>query len=105
MGEGHGPGKPTQSAPAQAVLWRTCVGCGLRASRAELHRFASVDGRLVPDPRATLPGRGAWLHESPDCFAAAVRRRGFQRALRRPVDIPQDTLDFIDTWPRSASTS
>ena len=59
----------------------------------------------MPDPTATLPGRGAWVHETQDCFAEAVRRRGFQRAFKGPVDILQDTLDFTLTWPRSASTS
>ncbi|MDP9384592.1 MAG: YlxR family protein [Actinomycetota bacterium] len=64
-----------------------------------------MDGRLVPDPAATLPGRGAWVHESQKCFADAARRGGFQRALLGSVDIPQDTVDFTHTWPRSASTS
>jgi predicted RNA-binding protein YlxR (DUF448 family) len=59
----------------------------------------------VPDPGATLPGRGAWLHEARDCWEAAVARRAFHRAFRARMTIPQDTLDFIHTWPRSASTS
>ena len=84
---------------------RTCVGCGQRAPRSELVRFANVDGALVPDPETRLPGRGAWLHETQDCWRAAVARRGFNRALRAPVSIPQETVDFIHTWPRSASTS
>ncbi|MBA2515994.1 MAG: YlxR family protein [Solirubrobacterales bacterium] len=84
---------------------RTCAGCGRRAPRADLHRFARVNGALVPDPAAVLPGRGAWLHESQQCFAAAVSRRGFQRAFRGPVHIPQNIVDSTHTWPRSASTS
>ncbi len=32
------------------------------------------------------PGRGAWLcRDRPDCLELAVRRRGLERALRRPV--------------------
>lgn len=32
------------------------------------------------------PGRGAWLcRGSMECFDRAVRRRGFERAWRRPV--------------------
>jgi predicted RNA-binding protein YlxR (DUF448 family) len=81
------------------------VGCREPAPRARLHRFASVEGAVVPDPDATLPGRGAWLHTAQDCWEAAVRRRAFPRAFRAPATIPQDTLDFIHTWPRSASTS
>ena len=49
-------------------------------------RFANVDGALVPDPETRLPGRGAWLHETQDCWRAAVARRGFHRALRGARD-------------------
>jgi predicted RNA-binding protein YlxR (DUF448 family) len=84
---------------------RTCIGCRQRATRAELVRFANVEGRVVPDPRARACGRGAWLHEARGCWDAAVARRAFQRAFRTPVTIPQETLDFTSTWPRSAYTS
>ena len=84
---------------------RSCAGCRARAPRSVLHRFANVDGALVPDPAARLPGRGAWLHPAHECWEAAVSRRGFQRALKGPVSIPEETVDFIRTWPRSASTS
>jgi uncharacterized protein len=84
---------------------RRCVGCGARAPQSELRRFATVEGRVVPDRDARMPGRGAWLHESRDCFEAAVARRGFHRAFKAPVTIPEDTVDFTFTWPRSASTS
>jgi predicted RNA-binding protein YlxR (DUF448 family) len=41
-----------------------------------------VEGVLVPDPRARLAGRGAWVHPDPVCLDLAVRRRAFVRALR-----------------------
>jgi uncharacterized protein len=84
---------------------RRCAGCGVRAPWEELHRFATVEGRVVPDPRGTLPGRGAWVHPVRECWDAAVGRRGFHRAFRATVTIPPETVDFIRTWPRSASTS
>jgi predicted RNA-binding protein YlxR (DUF448 family) len=39
---------------------------------------------LVPDPRARLAGRGAWLHPVAGCLDLAVRRRALPRALRVP---------------------
>ena len=81
------------------------MGCRTAAPREELVRFAGVDGRVVPDPAARLPGRGAWLHPDRACFEQAVARRAFQRAFRGRVEIHPDTVDFIDTWQRSASTS
>lgn len=34
------------------------------------------------DSRLRLPGRGAWLHPTPECLDLAVRRKAFGRALR-----------------------
>ncbi|MEV4687836.1 MULTISPECIES: YlxR family protein [unclassified Microbacterium] len=68
---------------------RTCVGCRTRAPRATLLRVVSIDSVLVVDERASMPGRGAWVHETPECVDAAIRRRAFVRALR--VSGPLDT--------------
>ncbi|MFC5981835.1 YlxR family protein [Knoellia sp. p5-6-4] len=69
---------------------RTCVGCRGRDSRSALLRVVAVrndQGQflLVPDLRRCLPGRGAWLHPTVDCFDQALRRRAFGRALRVSV--------------------
>ena len=74
--------------PSQRMA-RTCVGCRRRDVRSELLRVvAETDdagghiARAVVDPWLRLPGRGAWLHPTPECFDLAVRRRAFGRALR-----------------------
>jgi len=61
---------------------RTCVGCRERAVKSSLLRLVAVGDVVQPDPRARMPGRGAYLHPSPDCFELACRRRAFARALR-----------------------
>jgi predicted RNA-binding protein YlxR (DUF448 family) len=48
-------------------------------------RVVVVEGVLVPDPRARIAGRGAWLHPDPACLDLAVRRRALARALRAEV--------------------
>ncbi|MFE2281959.1 YlxR family protein [Streptomyces sp. NPDC059454] len=63
---------------------RTCVGCRERAVKSELLRTVAVEGECVPDPRGTLPGRGAYVHLVPVCLDQAVRRRAFPRAFRVP---------------------
>jgi predicted RNA-binding protein YlxR (DUF448 family) len=44
-----------------------------------------VDGRVVVDPRASLPGRGAWLHRDRGCLEQAIARKAFARAFRSGV--------------------
>ncbi|MBA0045013.1 YlxR family protein [Mycobacterium sp. NPDC050853] len=65
---------------------RTCVGCRKRELAVDLLRVVAVcasDGRdVVVDIQRRLPGRGAWLHPSAQCYHLAVKRRAFVRALR-----------------------
>jgi predicted RNA-binding protein YlxR (DUF448 family) len=63
---------------------RTCVGCGGRAAKSELLRLVAAGDEIVPDPRAEMPGRGAYLHPSRGCWERAQRRRALTRALRLP---------------------
>lgn len=63
---------------------RTCVGCRERAARRDLLRVVVAEGACVPDPRGTLPGRGAYVHRDLGCLDLAQRRRAFPRALRSP---------------------
>ena len=71
---------------------RTCVGCRTRASRSDLLRVVAIDSELVPDHRAALPGRGAWVHATHECVEAAIRRRAFVRALRASGPLDAQTL-------------
>ncbi len=48
-----------------------------------------IEGVCVPDPRGTLPGRGASVHPTLVCLDLAVRRRAFPRAFKSPG--PLDT--------------
>ena len=67
---------------------RTCVGCRVRAAKADLLRVVVVGDACVPDPRGRMPGRGASLHLDPACLDLAERRRAFLRAFRSagPLD-------------------
>jgi predicted RNA-binding protein YlxR (DUF448 family) len=61
---------------------RTCIGCRSRAPRSSLLRVVSHQSQVVADASAVLPGRGAWLHPTIECYRLAVRKRAFGRALR-----------------------
>ncbi|MEX0913598.1 MAG: YlxR family protein [Demequina sp.] len=64
---------------------RTCVGCRGRAPRSVLVRVVLDGSQAVVDPSASRSGRGAWLHQDPDCLAQALQRRAIGRALREPA--------------------
>ncbi|WP_406160703.1 YlxR family protein [Streptomyces sp. NBC_00882] len=70
--------------PARACPERTCVGCRQRTAKTDLLRIVAIEDACVPDPRGTLPGRGAYVHPALVCLDQAVRRRAFTRALRAP---------------------
>ncbi|MGW3269018.1 YlxR family protein [Streptomyces sp. NPDC001056] len=69
---------------AGACPERTCVGCRERTAKNDLLRIVRSEDECVPDPRGTLPGRGAYVHPALVCLDQAVRRRVFPRALRAP---------------------
>lgn len=69
---------------------RTCTGCGRRAPKRELVRFAAVDGRLAAG--RALPGRGAYTCRRSECFEQAAARGVFSRVLRSPVVIEPELV-------------
>ena len=81
----------TRGADSRQGPERTCVGCRKHDAQARLLRLVVAAGRIVPDPRRCLPGRGAYVHAessteaSAQCVDRAVRRGGLARALRVAV--------------------
>jgi predicted RNA-binding protein YlxR (DUF448 family) len=72
----RGPGRGREPA-------RTCIVTRVVQSPEAMIRFVmGPDGAVVPDLRARLPGRGAWVTATRDTVAAAVKRRAFSRAFR-----------------------
>ena len=79
----HVPGMPAM---------RTCVGCKERTVKSSLLRLVAAGDVIQPDPRARLPGRGAYLHPSLACLDLARRRRAFPRALRAAGSLSLEPL-------------
>lgn len=54
---------------------RTCVACRRKDAKDALLRWVvDREGRAVPDVRAVLPGRGAYVCRSPACLERLIRR-------------------------------
>ncbi|MFE7099802.1 YlxR family protein [Streptomyces erythrochromogenes] len=88
---------------ARACPERTCVGCRERAAKSDLLRIVAIEDECVPDPRGTLPGRGAYVHPAVVCLDQAVRRRAFPRALRSAGAL--DTANLRNAVAGTAGTT
>ncbi|MDR7036361.1 MULTISPECIES: RNA-binding protein [Methylobacterium] len=76
---------------------RTCIVTRVSQDPARLIRFVlGPDGTVVPDLRARLPGRGAWVSARREAVAEAARRRLFQRAFKtKTAEAADDVADRI----------
>jgi predicted RNA-binding protein YlxR (DUF448 family) len=89
------PEGPAMDARVQGPL-RRCLVTGEERPKAELVRFVvDPNGAVVPDVDGRLPGRGLWTLARRDIVAAAVARRLFSRAAKRPVSADSDLPDRV----------
>jgi predicted RNA-binding protein YlxR (DUF448 family) len=77
---------------------RRCAATGRVADKGALLRFVvAPTGELVPDLQQRLPGRGLYLTPDRAAVDAAVKKRVFARAARRPVEVPDRLADRLET--------
>lgn len=75
---------------------RHCIVSRKVLPREQLVRFVlSPDGVVVPDLKARLPGRGAWVDATMAMVNEAVRRNLFARAFKRSVEVPDGLSDQV----------
>ena len=75
---------------------RTCIVTRAKGSKDSLIRFVvAPDLAVVPDIRAKLPGRGAWVTATAATVGEAVRKKAFARAFKKAVAVPTDLADQI----------
>lgn len=64
---------------------RRCIACRESKPQDELLRFTWDEG-LRADGQKPADGRGIYLCRDRDCIDTAVKRKAFNKALRRNVD-------------------
>jgi predicted RNA-binding protein YlxR (DUF448 family) len=80
----------------EAARERMCIVTRRRGGDGDLIRFVlDPDGVLVPDVKAVLPGRGAWVSTHRDVLAQAVRRKAFGRAFKSET-APKGLDDIVE---------
>lgn len=82
---------------------RKCIATGETLEREAMIRYVvAPDGTLVPDLKASLPGRGFWSCARRDAIDKAIAKRLFAKAAARaghqgPLAVPADLADRIET--------
>lgn len=81
----------------RAVTERMCVATRTVRPIAQMLRFVvAPDGRVVPDLKGKLPGRGAWVTADRQALAQAIRRKAFAAAFKREVKADATLLELTD---------
>ena len=76
---------------------RFCAVTGARMPVSEMIRFVvAPDGRVVPDLRRQLPGRGVWITGTRQALRTAIARNVFARSFKRMVGVAPDLVESTE---------
>lgn len=89
---------PDEELPAEKGPERTCIVTRVAGPKEGLIRFVVGPGQeVVPDIRARLPGRGAWVSGEAETLRLALRRKSFGRAFKAQVSVGADLVEQVDS--------
>jgi predicted RNA-binding protein YlxR (DUF448 family) len=78
---------------------RTCVGCGTVQHKKNMLRLVlNPEGKLIPDEKNRMEGRGAYICPDRECLDKAVKKRGFNKAFKCSVTLEdlKEVMELID---------
>ncbi|MCG8359185.1 MAG: RNA-binding protein [Kiloniellales bacterium] len=76
---------------------RRCIVTGEIRPKRDLIRFVvAPDGRLHPDLKGELPGRGLWVLAERAAMLKACASGAFAKAARRRVELPEDLPAMVE---------
>jgi uncharacterized protein len=89
------------------VPQRTCIACRQIAGKRGLVRLVRTEVDVIVDPSGKMPGRGAYIHPSRECWAAALSGNRIQQALRTKLseENRQTLADYMVNFPASEQVS
>ena len=71
------------------IPMRKCVGCGEMKEKKEMIRLLKTpEDEIILDTTGRANGRGAYICNSADCLAKAIKNKGLERSLKS--QIPED---------------
>ena len=82
-------------ANVKKVPLRKCIGCNEMKNKKEMIRvLKTTDNEIVLDATGKKNGRGAYLCFSKECLKNAMKNRGLERSLKRPI--PQEVYESLE---------
>lgn len=65
---------------------RKCIGCNEMKDKKQLIRIVrNNEGVMNVDPVGKMPGRGAYICKSVECFDAAVKAKRLERSFKTKI--------------------
>lgn len=81
---------------------RTCIVCREVRGKQQLVRLVRRgEGNVVVDPRATAPGRGAYVCRGTGCVARLVKGARASQAFRRPSTVERSVVATVEAMAPS----
>lgn len=75
---------------------RRCIVTRQALEKPAMIRFViDPDGRVTPDLKERLPGRGLWVTASRDALDQAVTKNAFSKAAKQSVKVDRDLADRV----------
>ncbi|HLB23467.1 MAG TPA: YlxR family protein [Dehalococcoidia bacterium] len=88
--------KPQAGPRPRHVPQRTCIACrSTEAKRGLVRVVRTPEGRVELDPTGKKNGRGAYVHETRECWDEALKKERLGRALK--VTMPPQDLEQLRT--------
>jgi uncharacterized protein len=77
------------------IPMRKCVGCGEMKSKKEMMRvLKSSENEFVLDATGKKNGRGAYLCQSKECLAKAIKNKGLERSFKQAI--PKEVYEILE---------
>ena len=82
--------------PKKHIPQRTCVACREVNEKRSLVRIVRTPDGVVIDTTGRMPGRGAYLHDSKECWEKALKRGVLARSLK--TEISQENMEILQAY-------
>ena len=83
----------TDNKPKKHIPQRTCVACREVNEKRSLIRIVRTPEGVAIDTTGRMPGRGAYIHDSKECWEKALKRGMLARSLK--TEISQEDMETL----------